>query len=116
MISSKTTERPKKILAFQSPLPSFPESKTSPLSRIRESLGNETCAMARTFGDQVSARQIEIARALASKVGIDERELALEVFDCEFLELSKRAAALLIRYLEDAGSCDLASLNMRLAG
>ena len=116
MISSKTTERPNKVLAFQSPRSSNSESSISPFIRIRRALGQETSAMALTFRDQVSARQIEIARALASEVGVDERQLALEVFDCEFLELSKRAASLLIRYLEDTRTCDLASLNMRLAG
>ncbi len=55
----------------------------------------------RNLADLVSAKQTVMAKLLAGRNGLDENDIADHLFGCDFSELSKTAAGLLIEYLED---------------
>ena len=57
-------------------------------------------AIAYCLADQVSAKQVQIVRSLTAEAEIDVNELTWNLFDCDFAELSKKAAERLIAYLE----------------
>ncbi len=70
--------------------------------------------MARSLYDLVSAKQIQIARVLASAKSLCANAAAEDLFDCELGELSKTAAQILIDHLENSATKQEARL--RLAG
>ena len=73
-------------------------------------------ALATCLGDQVSARQVALARGLAGKAGIDEDRLSWRLFSCDFSELSKRGAEQLIEHLRLEVETVQLAVNLRLAG
>ncbi len=68
--------------------------------------------MARSLYDLVSAKQIQIARVLATAKDLCANGVAEELFDCELNELSKSAAQILIDHLENAVQAKESRLKM----
>ncbi|MDH3495095.1 MAG: hypothetical protein OEM82_16200, partial [Acidobacteriota bacterium] len=77
-------------------------------------LGPLESPFASCLGDLISSRQVRIAKALAREASLDENIVSWNLFECDFAELSKKAAERLIAYLKSNGL--KATSRVRLAG